>query len=54
MSDNTSKKTGRGLARAMRRLKESAKAGKLQQVPTQREAVQKLISPRGEKLVNAA
>lgn len=53
MSAKNPNKTGRGLARAQRRLKESAKQGKLQNVATQREAIQKLV-PAKEKTAKAA
>lgn len=47
-------KTGRGLARAQRRLKESAAKGKLQNVASQREAVQKLSPIKIEAAQKAA
>lgn len=44
MSTNKTNKTGRGLARAKRRLQESARKSQLQNVATQREAVQRLTA----------
>jgi hypothetical protein len=54
-TDMTTKnnKTGRGLARAQRRLKESAKSGRLHNVTAQTDAIKRLI-PAKEQPSNAA